>query len=172
MALNDTAIKQAIQRARNGSLKDLEGVLSAFADGDALYVGGSAVTASAAELNRAADDGQRAVVPTADGLTTGLLLTTDNTVVATSANSAHYLTLPAIASVPLGWSVKIFLGSTACKLATVATSNTKINNGDSDGTALTTLPASSYTLVTKTLADNFVAECYVAAGTRTIPTPA
>ena len=57
-------------------------------------------------------------------------------------------------------------------MATVATSNTKINNGDADGTGTMTVPASSYTLVTKTLADNFVAECFVAAGTRTIPTPA
>lgn len=136
-----------------------------------LLIDGVPVLASALELSRAAP-GNRAVVPTSDGLTTGLILTTDVVIEATSANSAHILTLPAIASVPLGWQVKIFLGATACKLATVATSNTKINNGDADGTGTMTVPASSYTLVTKTLADNFVAECFVAAGTRTIPTPA
>jgi hypothetical protein len=115
---------------------------------------------------------QRAVVPTSDGLTTGLITANDRLVAATSANSAHILTLPAIADVSLGWTTKIFLGSTACKLNTPATSNTKINNVDADGSQSMTVPASSYTLVTKIAVDNWMAECFVAAGTRTIPTPA
>ena len=77
-------------------------------------IGGVPMTASAADLNRTTP-GNRAVVPTADGLTTGLILSTDVVVEATSANSAHLLTLPAIADVPLGWQVKIFLGATAAR---------------------------------------------------------
>lgn len=133
---------------------------------------GTAVTIRAVDDDDEATGGGRAVVPTADGLTTGLILASDDTVISTSANSAHILTLPAIATVGLGKAVKIFNGSTACKLATPASSNTKINNADSDGTATTTIPASSYTLATKILADNWMVECFVAAGTRTIPTPA
>lgn len=171
MTLSNATITQRVQKARNGALKDMAEAIQALADGDDLYIGGVQVTASAAEVNRIADDQQRAVVPTSDGLTTGLLLSTDNTVVATSANADHILTLPAIADVPLGWSMKIFLGSTACELRTVASSNTKINNVDADGTQEMAIPASSMTVVTKILADNYMAECYVAAGTRTIPTP-
>ncbi|GAA4108849.1 hypothetical protein ACFFTN_01440 [Aminobacter aganoensis] len=55
MALTNTVANQAIQAIRNGSLKDLADVLKALVNGDFNYVGGTAVTATAAEINRAAD---------------------------------------------------------------------------------------------------------------------
>jgi hypothetical protein len=113
----------------------------------------------------------REVVPTADGLTTGLITAGDTAVSSTSANSAHILTLPAIADVPLNHKVAIFNGATACELRTPAASNTKINNVDADGSQQMAVPASSMSVATKILADNWMVECYVAAGTRTIPTP-
>ncbi len=116
--------------------------------------------------------GSRAVVPTADGLTTGLLTAADKDVVAASANSAHILTLPPIADMQLGQQQRIFLGATAANLKTVAASGTKINNVDSGGAAKMVIPASSMTVITKLAADNYMVECYVAAGTRTTPAPA
>lgn len=74
----------------------------------------------------------RAVVPSADGLTTGLLLASDQFVTLASANAAHIVTLPAIADVPLGKVIWMKNGATACELRTPATSGTKINNGAAD----------------------------------------
>jgi hypothetical protein len=49
ISYDDSVIK--IRNARNGSLKDLGELLQAFLDGVPLYIGGVAVTVTAAELN-------------------------------------------------------------------------------------------------------------------------
>lgn len=133
----------------------------------------TANTGSVVTISGETDDdagAPRAVVPTSDGLTTGLITATDRSVSSTSADANNILTLPAIADVQLGHTIRIFNGATGCELRTPATSNTKINNVDADSAEMA-IPASSMTVVTKILSDNWMAECYVAAGTRTIPTP-
>jgi hypothetical protein len=144
------------------------GLISFFTANGTLPV---AVTASAAEINLVADDQQRAVVPTVDGLTTGLLVATDNSIVVTSANAAHIITCPAIASMVIGQQITGVIGATGCELRTVAASGTTINNVDADGTAQAAIPASTSFVITKQTATNFLLECYAAAGTRTIPIP-
>lgn len=129
------------------------------------------LTATPAELNLLADDQQRAVVPTVAGLTTGLLLATDNTVVVTSADAAHIITCPEIAGMFIGQQIKGSIGATGCELRTVAASGTTINNVDADGTNQAAIPASTFFVITKASATNFILEVYAVAGTRTIPIP-
>ena len=61
MTLSYQNMVDAVQRARNGSLKDLGDVLKALVSGDDPYVGGVQVTATAAEINAAADVSGRLV---------------------------------------------------------------------------------------------------------------
>lgn len=72
MAMTNDTMNQAVQRARNGALKDLGNVLTALVEGDDLYVGGVQVTATAAELNGAADLTTR-VISVADAATYAVL---------------------------------------------------------------------------------------------------
>lgn len=85
-------------------------------------------------LDYSTEPGQRAVTATADGLTTGLLLATDEYVIVTSANADHIVTLPAIATVSPGKVIKLEAGATAFEVRTPASSGTLINNVDGDGT--------------------------------------
>jgi len=80
-----------------------------------------------------AGGGVRAVVPTADGLTTGLIHANDTFVEATSADANHILTLPTASEATRGREIKIWVKpSTNCELRTPAGSNQTINNVDSD----------------------------------------
>lgn len=74
----------------------------------------------------------RAVVPTSGGLTTGLILASDTYIAVTSAGANDIVTLPDIATVPLGKEIWGQNGATACEMRTPALSNTTINNGDAD----------------------------------------
>lgn len=154
----------------------IEVIASADGVGDLVTMKVTAVPAEGAGDVTVSTEGgasaNRAATATADGLTTGLLTAGDRVVDVTSGNAAHLVTLPPIADVPINFVMRLSVGANGHKLATPATSNTKINNGDSDGTALTAIPANSITIVTKQAVDNWIAECFVAAGTRTIPTPA
>lgn len=91
-----------------------------------------------------------AVTATSDGLTTGLIPATAQYVTAASGNSAHIVTLPA----PIvGHQVRVYVGTTACMVRTVASSNVKLNGTDADGTNSGTLLASGlhiFTCVTAT----------------------
>ena len=84
----------------------------------------------------------RAVVPTSDGLTTGLLYFTDRFVEATSANAAHWLTLPLATAATRGKELWIWVvPSTNCELRTPASADQTINNvacGSSANEALLT----------------------------------
>jgi len=88
------------------------------------------VTADPAEEGGTA----REVVPTADGLTTGLILSSDSYINVTSAGANDIITLPAIGDVPLGKEIWGKNGATACEMRTPATSNTPINGTDADST--------------------------------------
>jgi len=91
---------------------------------------GTVVTITRADNETAAP---RAVVPTADGLTTGLIYANDTFVEATSANADHILTLPTASAETRGREIWIWVKpSTNCELRTPATSNQTINNVDSD----------------------------------------
>lgn len=71
----------------------------------------------------------RAVVPTADGLTTGLILDTDEFVEATSAGANNILTLPAASAATRGREILIWVvASTNCELRTPAGGTDTINN--------------------------------------------
>lgn len=98
MALTYTSIKQAIQRARVGSLKDLGDALSAMADGDALYVGGAAVTASAAQINAMATPASRIINVTDAATYTVLAANSGKIHVMPNFTSSCTLALPAVAT--------------------------------------------------------------------------
>lgn len=71
----------------------------------------------------------RAVVPTADGLTTGLILDTDEFVEATSAGANNILTLPEATAATRGREIWIWVApSTNCELRTPAGGTQTINN--------------------------------------------
>lgn len=111
----------------------------------------------------------RAVVPTADGLTTGLLLAADTYVSVASADANHILTLPAIADVPLGKEIWGKNGATACEMRTPATSNTTINNTDADSTEAVIAANVSF-MVKKTSTTNW-ALLTLTGGAVAAPTP-
>ncbi len=103
--------------------------------------------------------GTRAVVPTADGLTTGLILPSDKFVEATSANADHILTLPAASASTRGKEILIYVvASTNCELRTPADSGQTINNVDSDGTQEALLAHSHTYRLTQHLATGWLME--------------
>lgn len=141
--------------------------------GDLVIIKATSVPSSGNVLVSTIDDamaGNRAVTATADGLTTGLLTAADKKVDVTSASADNIVTLPPIADLAINDTIRLSVGATGHELRTPATSNTKINNVDADASEMA-VPANSITVVTKQGADNWIAEVYVAAGTRTIPTP-
>ncbi len=82
----------------------------------------------------------RTATATADGLTTGALTAGTQFVTVTSANAAHIVTLPAAVA---GTVVDLYVGANGCEVRTVAASNVKINNEDSDGTKQAAIPANT-----------------------------
>lgn len=96
----------------------------------------------------------RAVVPTADGLTTGLILASDTYISLAAADANHWATLPAIADVALGKRIVAKNGSTGCELRTPASSGTKINNGAADSNEAI-IAANASVFIEKTAADNW-----------------
>lgn len=111
----------------------------------------------------------RSVVPTADGLTTGLILATDTMLTVASANADHILTLPAIADVPLGKEIWGKNGGTACEMRTPASSTTKINNGQANSNEAVIAANVSF-VAKKTAADNWALLTFT-GGAVACPTP-
>lgn len=129
----------------------------------------TANTGSAVTIVRQSDPdsagGVRAVVPTADGLTTGLLTDEDTFVEATSADADHIITLPLATAANRGKEILIWVvPSTNCELRTPATSNQTINNVDSDGTQEALLTHTRFYKVTQHLATGWLLECLTALG--------
>lgn len=111
----------------------------------------------------------RAVVPTGDGLTTGLILASDDFIAVTSGGANDIVTLPPIADVPLGKEIWGQNGATACEMRTPATSNTTINNGDADANEAV-LAANVAFMVKKVSATNWALLTMV-GGAVAAPTP-
>ena len=89
-----------------------------------LQLGGTEVTATAAEINAAADVGARAVTATANGLTTGLILATDSFVTVTSADAEHIIMLPAAPAALIGKVIRGWIGATGCEMRSFGTAST------------------------------------------------
>lgn len=120
-------------------------------------------------IKRASDElaslGSRAVVPTADGLTTGLILDSDRFVTATSANADHILTLPLAAAATIGRVIRIWVvAGTNCELRTPAASNQTINNVDSDGSQEALLTHTQMYVCTQHLATGWLLQAFTALG--------
>ncbi len=108
--------------------------------------------------------GARAVVPTSDGLGTGLILPTDRMVVATSADASYFLTLPLASAVGRRKEIWIWVApSTNCELRTPATSNQTINNVDSDS-AEALLTHSQLYICRQHLATGWLLQAFTALG--------
>lgn len=149
-------------------------VSSVDGTGDLLTVKVTAVPASGNVVVAADDDSAsvvsaRAVVPTADGLTTGLLFSYDSFVSVASADANHIMTLPVIANVPLGKEIWGKNGATACEMRTPATSNTKINGTDADSTEA--VIAANVTFMVKKVAADEWALLTFTGGAVAAPTP-
>jgi hypothetical protein len=101
------------------------------------------VTATAAEINQAADKTNQAVTATADGLTTGTILPASNQVLITSSAATNAATLPGIAAnaLPVGHTIHGRVTANGCELLTLATTGETINGVDSDGTNQLDIPA-------------------------------
>lgn len=94
------------------------------------------VTATAAEINAAADFAAQAITSTADGLTTGTVAPATKLGIVTSAAATDAVTLPGIAanSLGIGHTIRLRVGANGYELLTLATTNETINGVDSDGT--------------------------------------
>ena len=66
----------------------------------------------------------RAVTATADGLTTGLILATDDFVTVTSANANHIIMLPDAPAAMVGKVIRGWIGATACEVRTLGAAST------------------------------------------------
>jgi hypothetical protein len=141
MTLSATDMLDALRR--HGDWRGWESALRALINGDAPQIGGSAITATAAEINQAADSTMQARTATADGTGTGAIAATSNLVLITSSNATDQVALPGIAanSLPIGHTIKGRVTANGCELITLASSNETINGVDSDGSNQLDLPA-------------------------------
>lgn len=114
--------------------------------------------------------GSRAVVPTADGLTTGLIYDTDSFVVATSAGANDILTLPTATAATRGRVIKIWVvPSTNCELRTPDASGQTINGVDSDGTQEALLTHTQLYYAEQHLDDGWLLRGFTALGAEVTP---
>ncbi|MCI5075647.1 hypothetical protein [Oricola sp.] len=112
-----------------------------------------------------AGGGARAVVPTADGLTTGLILPGDRLVEATSADANHILTLPLATAATRDREIHIWVApSTNCELRTPADSDQTINNVNSDGTNEALLTHTQLYICRQHLATGWLLQAFTALG--------
>ncbi len=103
-------------------------------DVEILSIGGTDVTATAAEINTAANQAAQAVTATSDGLTTGLIAADTTVAILTSASANNIATLPGIAAnaLPIGHRLVARIKATGCEIRTPASSNETINGVDAD----------------------------------------
>ena len=94
MAITKTTFLQMLPKIQAGSLSDLEKALRALGDGDFNYVGGTAIAATAAEIDRVADVSARIVDVTASTLAVAAASHEGKTVTLTRA-AGITVTLPA-----------------------------------------------------------------------------
>lgn len=107
----------------------------------------------------------RAVVPTTDGLTTGLIAADDVFVEATSGGANNILTLPEATEATRGQQIKIWVvPSTNCELRTPAASTQTINGVDSSGAQEALLTHTQLYVCTQHLATGWLLEAKTALG--------
>lgn len=131
--------------------------------------GGVAITATAAEINNAADISgrQRAVTATDDGLTTGLLTTADigRFLTITSANADHIVVLPAVAAAFIGGVIEMWVGATGFELRSDGTAST-INGLDCKTTNEAAIAATHRVRATCVAAETWLVEGDTELGAR------
>ena len=91
--------------------------------GNALLSGNATITGDAT-INGLTSAAVRAVVPTATGATTGLILATDSFVSVTSADAAHVIMLPAAPASLIGKVIRGWIGTTACEMRSAGAAST------------------------------------------------
>ncbi len=107
----------------------------------------------------------RSITATTDGLTTGLILGTDDFVEVTSADANHIVTLPTATAATRGREIWIWvLPSTNCELRTPAASGQTINNVDSDGSAEALLTHTQLYICRQHLATGWLLQAITALG--------
>lgn len=128
------------------------------------------LTATAAELNQVADASaaNRAITATSDGLTTGLILSTDQFVTVTSASANNIVMLPA--SPQIGQTVKGWIGANGCEVRCDGTSCT-INNLNCKTTNEAALAATGTFEATCVGAETWLLRYWTEAGVVTTITP-
>ena len=102
-----------------------------------------------------------AVTATANGLDAGIIPVGASFVVVTSDNADKIITLPAPV---VGHVVRIQVGATGCELRTVADSNVKINDVDSDGTNELALAADQHYICECISATEWIVRGFTALG--------
>jgi hypothetical protein len=81
------------------------------------------------------DKAQTVTPDDAEGAGNTILPTTRSVAVAANTNDANdFIVLPALASVPVGYTITVVSNAAGHEVRTPASSNEKINNQDSDGT--------------------------------------
>jgi hypothetical protein len=108
----------------------------------------------------------RAVVPTSDGLTTGLIYDTDKMVVATSAGANNILCLPPATAKTRGREIAIWVvPSTNCELQTHRGSSDTINNVNCGGGAVEALLTHTQFYIARQHLDNgWLLQAFTALG--------
>lgn len=126
----------------------------------------SAVTIKRQDDPDASGSGIRAVVPTSDGLTTGLILDGDSFVEATAAGATDQLTLPAASAATRGREILIWVKpSTSCKLQTPAAATDTINNvACNGGAAKAVLTHTQLYICRQHLATGWLLQAFTALG--------
>ena len=133
------------------------GALSA----EAQTIGGAKTFSAVASFSVGAQATSTAVTATADGLTTGLIPAGTGFVTITSANADHIATLPAPTA---GHAIWGWVGANGCELRTVASSNVKINDVDSDGTNEAAIPATTLFMVRAVSATEYILVAWTELG--------
>lgn len=109
--------------------------------------------------------GGRAIVATADGLTTGLITDEDTFVIATNGGSAdNIITLPLATSETRGRRIAIYASGGNVELRTPASSNQTINNVDSDGSQEALLTSGNFYYAIQTLDTGWILTGYTNLG--------
>ena len=111
-----------------------------------------------------------AATATADGLTTGLVLSGETFVTVTSDSATKFITLPACATAGIGQTVDLYVGATGFELVTPDASGDTINTVDSDGTNQLDVAASSLVHLIQVSATGWFAYLH-AATTITVVAP-
>lgn len=167
---NDFYIGGTQVTATAAELNALDGITSTVSELNIL----DGVTATATEINNAADlsAAQRAVTATADGLTTGLLTTDDfgRFLTVTSADANNIVMLPAAGAAYIGGTIEMWVGANGFELRADGTAAT-INGLDCKTTNEAAVPATHRVRATLVAAETWLLEGDTELGARVTIVP-